>query len=194
MKLYSNPTVSSPGRSVVKDQKANNYDWGMAEELYKNVPKKGMLPANSRGEIQNSGKTPKVNLISNNLYTDDEGRYWVAVGPNVMNPSHQQNQQISVSEMKYGTKMDIVVVDETTNTKYYIPAVVGDVKEHSYPNGLYQTGVPFDSKRPTVIGDGSTVEFMGYDITTLVNGKSSVNITNNYKLLEIIVYDGVYNY
>lgn len=91
--------------------------------------------------------------------------------------------------MKFGTKLDIVVLDESTNTKYYIPAVVGDAKEHSAPDGLYQTGVPFDPNRITVEGDGSTIEFMGYDIT-----EHSVNITNNYKLIEIIVYDGIYNY
>lgn len=47
-----------------------------------------------------------------------------------------------------------------------------------------------DESRPTVEGDGSTVEFLGYDIL-LKDGKSSVNVTNNYKLIEIIVYDGV---
>lgn len=50
-------------------------------------------------------------------------------------------------------------------------------------------GVPFSSSGTTVIGDGSTVEFMGYDIV-----ENSVNLTNNYKLIEMIVYDGVTNY
>ena len=47
-----------------------------------------------------------------------------------------------------------------------------------------------DEARPTVERDGSTVEFLGYDIL-LKDGKSSVNVTNNYKLIELIVYDGV---
>ena len=46
-----------------------------------------------------------------------------------------------------------------------------------------------DESRPTVEGDGSTVEFLGYDIL-LKDGKFSVNVTNNYKLIELIVYDG----
>ena len=46
-----------------------------------------------------------------------------------------------------------------------------------------------DESRPTVEGDGSTVEFLGYDIL-LKDGKSSVNVTNNYKLIELIVYNG----
>lgn len=46
-----------------------------------------------------------------------------------------------------------------------------------------------DESRPTVEGDGSTVEFLGYDIL-LKDGKSSVNVTNNYNLIELIVYNG----
>ena len=104
----------------------------------------------------------------------------------------QKNCEIK-EEIHYGTKLDIVVLDEKTATEYYIPAVVGDAKEHSKPDGLYQTGVPFDVSRPTVEGDRSTIEFMGYDI--LFNGeKCSANVTNNYKLIKIIVYDGNLNY
>lgn len=54
-----------------------------------------------------------------------------------MNPNHLPNDEISPSEMKYGTKIDIVVLDEKDNKKYYIPAVVGDAKEHSSPDGLW---------------------------------------------------------
>lgn len=201
LQLYSNPTVSVTGRPVKKHANAANYDWGMTEELNGNVSASGMLTKNSRDVIQNAGAVPQVNVISNNLYTDDEGRYWVAVAPNVMNPNYNGSSKISDNDMQYGTKLDIVVLDESTtpSTTYYIPAVVGDAKEHSAPDGLYQTGVPFDSSRPTINPgvDRNTVEFMGYDIKdTIINGvsKSSVNITNNYKLEKLIVYDGVYNY
>ena len=50
-----------------------------------------------------------------------------------------------------------------------------------------------DESKPTVEGDGSTVEFLGYDIL-LKDGKSSVNVTNNYNLIELIVYNGGENY
>jgi hypothetical protein len=97
-----------------------------------------LLPVNARNI---TGKIPIK--TTNNLYVDDTGRYWIAVGPNVMNPNFTGNN-ITDKDMQYGTKLDIVVLDETINTKYYIPAVVGDTKEHSAPNGIYQTGVPFD--------------------------------------------------
>ncbi len=184
--LYTKPTVEETGRKVSKHSKANNYDWAMPEELNGNVSKKGELPKNCR----EATGILEADLTINNLYIDSEERYWVAVGPNVMNQNHDKNSKITVEEMHYGTKLDIVVLDESTGTKYYIPAVVGDVKEHSKPDGLYQTGIPFDESRPTVEGDGSTVEFLGYDIL-LKDGKSSVNVTNNYKLIELIVYDGV---
>ena len=174
LRLYTKPTVEGKGRDVFRHENAKLYDWAMPEELKDNVSEKGVLPKNCR----NVTGILQADLTSNNLYIDLEERYWVAVGPNVMNPEHNENSEIKEEEMHYGTKLDIVVLDEKTATEYYIPAVVGDVKEHSKPDGLYQTGVPYDVSRPTVAGDGSTIEFMRYDI--LFNGgKCSVNVTNN---------------
>ena len=150
----------------MESQKPQKYRLRDSERLFS---KKGELPKNCR----EATGILEADLTINNLYIDSEERYWVAVGPNVMNQNHDKNSKITVEEMHYGTKLDIVVLDESTGTKYYIPAVVGDVKEHSKPDGLYQTGIPFDESRPTVEGDGSTVEFLGYDIL-LKDGKSSV--------------------
>lgn len=97
-----------------------------------------------------------------------------------MNPKHKSNEKVTIDEMKYGTKLDIVVLDEDTNTNYYIPAVVGDVKEHTWPNGLYQTGKQIPTGTLSIGNDdGSTIEFMG----------KTREGTDNYKLVEIIVYD-----
>ncbi len=41
--------------------------------------------------------------------------------------------------------MDIYVKDKQSN-EYYIPVVVGDIKRHSAPDGLYQTGLEISSK------------------------------------------------
>lgn len=73
--LYKNPTVSAYGRSVLKHPDANNYDWGMPEEL-KGVKglKRGELTSNSKTEIQNAGGKAVVNMTSNNLYTDAEDK------------------------------------------------------------------------------------------------------------------------
>lgn len=97
----------------------------------------------------------------------------------------------------YGTKMDIHVKDRMGN-EYYIPAVLGNLKEHSGPDGLYQTGLAIPSGKETGgHADRSMVEFMGDNISKEIVGgqlKSLVNRSNNYEILEIIVYDGVLNY
>lgn len=202
LKLYSNPTVSGGGRNVPKHKDAASFDWAMDEEINDGERDGNWFASSSYAyrEITKMG-TFSLQTTSNNLYTDAEGRYWVAVGPNVVNPEHSKEKKetdIDASEMYYGTKLDIVVENEF-GERYYIPAVVGDAKEHSYPDGLYQTGVPFNKNRSTDTSSaGNTVEFIGYDISKKIYDdgkiKSSINVTNSYKIVEIIVYDGVFNY
>lgn len=196
LKLYLNPTVNVEGRPVPKHPDANNFDWAMPENLSgKDSFENGSA---AHGEITKYGKFD-VEMSSNNLYIDSAGRYWVAVGPNVMNKDRPKvHGPIYAAEMNYGTKLDIVVEDKE-GRRYYIPAVVGDVKGHSFPDGKYQTGIPFDEKEEECPETaGNTVEFLGYDITKKVyedgKEKSSINVTNNYKLIEILVYDGEVNY
>lgn len=196
LKLYLNPTVPIEGRPVPKHSKAKNYDWAMPENLQDENWFENESPAHK--EIIKYGKHD-VKMSSNNLYIDSAGRYWVAVGPNVMNPYRPKvHGLIYAKEMNYGTKLDIVVEDKE-GKKYYIPAVVGDAKAHSYPDGEYQTGEPFDEKDEKCPETaGNTVEFLGHNITKRVyedgKKKSSINVTNNYKLIEILVYDGEVNY
>lgn len=198
LKLYKKPTVFGKGRHVPKHKKAKNYDWAMEEELRSNGFDWFMTSSPAHDEIAGEGNMD-VEMTSNNLYTDSEGRYWVAVGPNVMNPEHSKKRvQIDAKEMNYGTKLDIVVEDRE-GVLYYIPAVVGDAKEHSYPDGLYQTGIPFDlSLDEGDLDDRNTIEFIGCNIVWNLGEDgmyhSSINATNDYKLIEIIVYDGVFNY
>ena len=110
-----------------------------------------------------------------------DGRDWVAVGPNVMNPNHQGTDACTASEMKYGTSIDIVLVD-TTGQEYYVPCVVGDCKAHTYPNGIYQTGDAFPN------GINSHPQNKDYSIIEFC-GKVSLEGLEQYKIKEIIVYD-----
>jgi len=201
--LYYEPTVSGEGRTVERHPKAAVYDWGMAEDLSGQKGENWFAEESPvHDEIIQYGEF-QVMVNSNNMYTDYEGRYWVAVGPMVMNPDYPREQvhyDIPADAMHYGTKIDIVVEDEEEN-RYYIPAVVGDAKEHSYPDGSFQTNVPFNVDRPQENkgnNNTNTIEFIGYGIPKKIYDdgelKSTINITNNYKLIEIIVYDGIYNY
>ncbi len=189
LRLYSNPTVPGTGRTVAKHINANNYDWGMGEEA-------ADINTEARKQIVAAGGIVVTNKENNNLFSDTEGRYWVAVGPRVVEKTVNLNKELQASDFKYGTKLDIVVLDETTSTTYYIPAVLGDIKAHSWPDGLYQTGKYIPSGVLEVgYDDGSSVEFIGSNILKdSTTGKSSVNITNNYRLISMIVYDGVVNY
>jgi hypothetical protein len=199
LRLYSEPTLSLKGRTVVKHPDAKNYDWAVPEELKKDGNKENFSTSSMAAKmIKELGNTLEVHKEKNNVYTDLDGRYWVAIGPKYMNPYHTSNMKIKPEKMNYGTKIDIHVVGQHDGKDYYIPAVVGDVKEHSKPDGLYQTGVPFDSKRITVEGDGSTVEFIGYGITEFVDpkdgiSKTTINYTNEFKLIELIIYDSTNN-
>lgn len=60
---------------------------------------------------------------------------------------------------------------------------------------MYQTGISIpDGIRASENVDFSTVEFMGKDIFRDEENRSAVNITNDYELIDIIVYDNVTNY
>ncbi len=208
LKLYLSPTVSEKGRSVPKHPDAANWDWAMEEELHDDKKNLDWFEKSSPAQkyITQKGGKFDANRLENGLYVDGEGRYWVAVGPNVVNPGHskeKQDNRIDISAIFPGTKIDIKVQcgkeGEHDGEIFYIPAVVGDAKEHSYPDGMYQTGDPFYKKLPKIPGNSNSVEFIGYDIEQKVyeegqEPKSCVNVTNNYKIIEIIVYDGVFNY
>jgi len=172
LKVYNAPTVEGGGRTVIKHTASKNYDWAMYEGLT------GINPY-AKGEIEKNGGKVTVVSGSRGELTDETGRYWVAVGPNVMTPTHTSDKKITLETMKYGTKMDILVEGNDGN-RYYIPAVVGDVKAHTSPGGLYQTGLGFPGEKDYPLhNDGSTVEFMG---------KTRAG-TDQYLLIGIIVYD-----
>jgi hypothetical protein len=150
---------------------------------------------NSIRQITANGGNVQINVLDNGLYVDDEGRYWVAIPPAFMNALPEPGMPISEEGMKYGTKIDIFVICQHEGTELFIPAVVGDVKNHSWPEGMYQTGMQFpDGVFMEGHDDKSTIEFIGWNIATDEDGKSIVNLTNNYIIHGIIVHDDVYNY
>lgn len=122
----------------------------------------------------------EVNRSDTGVLTDKDGRYWVAVGPNVMNPDHTGSQKCSASEMNYGTKVDIVLEDENGNVSYMY-CVVGECKAHTYPDGIHQTGDAFPNGTDShpANADDSVVEFCG----------NAPEMINGLKVKEIIVYD-----
>ena len=127
------------------------------------------------------GDANHTHTDENGVLTDDEGRYWIAVGPKVMNPAHADNAECSATEMNYGTKIDVVLEDQNGN-KVYVYCVVGCCKAHTYPDGIHQTGNAFPNgtdPHPRN-ADDSVVEFVGEAPDWADDG---------YKIVEVIVYD-----
>lgn len=85
-----------------------------------------------------TGSDPVINTGTGGEYINANGDYWIAVGPNVVNPNHKSDAVITPEEMYAKGRLDVVVQD-ADGTKYYIPAVVGDAKNHTWSNGIIQT-------------------------------------------------------
>lgn len=169
--LSSSPTKSNSGRVVEIPSDAIPSLWAMKE---------GQTKINYYAKLI-IGDTNEVNIGSEGELLDKDDRYWIAVGPKVMNPDFQNDDTIYAEDMNYGTLLDVVICDNDDNI-YYIKAVVGDAKAHTYPNGIYQTGDAFPNGTDSHPNnnDGSIIEFMG---------KGSIKGFTEYDIVEIIVYD-----
>lgn len=94
-------------------------------------------------------------------------------------------------KLKYGTSIDVIVRDSNFNI-YYIPGIVGDIKEHTLSiedgvavNGIYQTGVSWVTGKGDAVADadGAVIEFIRapHDEDDLIR-------TPEFDILGIIVY------
>lgn len=100
--------------------------------------------------------------LENNVIVNEDGRYWIAVGPNLINENYSKDGEVKADDFVYGTYIDIIVSDSATGEVYYIPCVLGDVKNHTYPDGQFHTGIPYpnSSDKSTAKADYSYVEFI----------------------------------
>ncbi|MCR4678979.1 MAG: RHS repeat-associated core domain-containing protein [Lachnospiraceae bacterium] len=167
LKLYNTNTFSGSYRVVEIPSEADLARWAMRENRLKINKYAGDLHEVIIGDSQE--------------LLDENGRYWVAVGPNVMNPNHSPDKKVTAEEMKYGSYIDVVLIDEYGH-EYYVPCVVGDAKAHTYPTGIIQSGNGFPGgcdPHPDN-NDGSIIEFIG---------KASLSGLTDYMIKEIIVYE-----
>jgi hypothetical protein len=176
LNLYNSPTVSMNGRIVVIPplEGWNPFNW-YAFENHKDIN------VWSKVQMGIEGTAYEVHIGSNGELIDAEGRYWIAVGPNVMNPNHQPEEEITLEEMQYGTKVDVVLRHDD-GTIVYLPCIIGDVKAHTWPNGVLQTGYAFPNgvDYHPIPKIGWPIEFIG---ATLPDGLIE------YEIVMIIVYD-----
>lgn len=132
-----------------------------------------------------TGSNPVINVGTEGDYTDANGNYWMAVGPNVVNPDHKSDESITPAEMYAKGKLDVVVKD-SNGTLYYIPGVVGDTKAHTWSNGIIQTFKIYPKGAFTSAGGNFNglvcAEFIG-----ALSGK--LTGLGNFSIEEIIFYE-----
>lgn len=146
LKMYTSPTgsngrtVSMPTVSSFKGSDGFTYSFTKRSYWWSNEDYEtaGINPY-AKAQIKKvTGKDPVINIGSWGQKTNEKGDYWIAVGPNVVNPKHASNVSPTAEEMYAKGRLDVVVKDEA-GTLFYIPAVVGDTKNHTWSNGIIQT-------------------------------------------------------
>ncbi len=196
LKMYTSPTSTATGRdvdipTVSEFTGSDGYSYSFTNDNYWYAYENPYTSGNyinpyAYNQIKKvTGSYPIINIGSNGEYTDENGNYWMAVGPNVVNPNHRSDEAITPEEMYGRGKLDVVVKD-SKGTRYYIPGVVGDAKAHTWDNGVIQTfkSYPYgelDSARGNFNGK-VCAEFIGN-----LSGKFSG--FRDYSIEKIIFYD-----
>ena len=201
--LYDTPTVWRKGRLVQipldrprwADETPSGYSasWKSYEPGSSNIDgatgEMKFLNDSAYDEARIRGLLPEAKKAGM-IKTEVQGieRYWVAVGPRVIIPEYSiTGKKPQATEMKIGTCMDVILRDSNYNI-FFVPTIIGDVKEHTYPNGIYQTGYSWDSTEDegSWDSDAAIIEFIRKppvpEDDTLMN-------TTEFDILGIIVYD-----
>ncbi|MDE6742350.1 MAG: hypothetical protein K2J95_00545, partial [Lachnospiraceae bacterium] len=130
-------------------------------------------------------------------------RYAVALGPTLQNPNFNFENNgiglttdkygrivIDVDYMSYGTCVDVVIIEDSV--PYFIPAIIVDVKEHTYPSGLVQTYENFNHEvdNPNNAQSGNIVEWYHFQYENNdVNNNNRSNALRSYnKDASILIY------
>lgn len=181
--LYDGPTVASNRARVVDVRKVLEADnrslrkWAMGEGF----PTAKSAFANKYAFTDEGGGIVKEEC--NPVTQMYRGRHLAAFGPGVVMENYV-GQYVTLQDMKYGTYVDVVVLDDD-GTEYWIPCVVADAKVHTYSNGIYQTGIrrnqdgSFDDQS-LKHADDSVVEFCTQ--TSFIKGLSK------YRIDRLVVY------
>lgn len=153
-KLYDSPTLSTKGeryfcKKIYADNGQEPYGalQSFGEDIHLNKNKKGV-------KFENVDFNPEKGTI---LYKGIE-RYAIALGPKLQNPEFdiKKKQQIEADEMAYGTCVDISI--EMDGRVYYIPAIIVDVKAHTFPTGIIQSDESYEEEEEDENGNNNENE------------------------------------
>ncbi len=138
-RLYDGPTVEGEGReyyfSDIYDEYGQDFEsLGGALQAFGG---EGSVLNDKSGQIRYEGNGDGLDTRWGTLMYKGVERHAIALGPALQNTEFttDKNGQIKADDMIYGTCVDITIcLKEET---YYIPAVVVDVKAHTYGSGGY---------------------------------------------------------
>ena len=177
----------------IKRDGISNVDWYSYEEY---TTEDGKLTINKYAveQYKNIGGKVSEQPDANGAFVNEKGRYWVAVGPEILSPGYneqpEEEQTISDNQFKYGTEIDVVLQNSKDKSEVYIECIIGDVKAHTYPNGVFQTGDAYPNCSSKDDGskhrNGSYIEFINAPKfeDNYINGNMS-----DYVVIDIIVYE-----
>lgn len=178
-------------RENLKDE-GSSIDWYSFENQTKKNP-------NAEEKLQG------MDFISNNgILVDQFDCYWITLGPGVFIKNYPENGKCQISEFeKYiGCRVDVVLKKIEEDTYVYFECIwSGNIKEHTYNNGIFQTGKPYPEaywgkqtyingvtvdtyEPPADYKNGSIVEFTGK------NPGNSTDLSK-YVVEYLIVYNTV---
>lgn len=183
-RLYSAPTLST--KHVI-------YNCGDLYDEY-NVEPCGALQSFCEKEVYNMGKSgityggQEPNIEKGTLIYNGIERHAIAIGPTLQNPDFRLNdkKEIVADDMIYGTCVDIAI--ELEGERYYIPAIIVDVKAHTAEGGygIFQTGYDFAGNYEDTGKIGPIVEW--YVVKETEEGNKSSGLGQFNSNSSIIIY------
>lgn len=115
-------------------------------------------------------------------------RHAIALGPKLQNPDWVSGPAKG-KDMAYGTAVDVAIQMDDGNT-YYIPAIITEIKAHTYPTGILQTGDSLASNSNTAKKEGTNI-VEWYTVKEVPENKSAGLNYYNTKGSLIIYRDAV---
>jgi len=167
LKLYANPTVAGTPDRIIDLEKDEQGELRPKPASWAFFENKTYISKYVRDYLELDGITPVVKPGAKNALINENGRYWIAVGPKVLAPNYPDSGKCEAGDPnfykkgvynKWNCRIDIVVKDDAGN-EYYIPCVPGDIKHVTYNNGIFQSGWSYpngggpypDNKEPCAI-------------------------------------------
>ena len=135
---------------------------------------------------------------ANGALVDENGRYWIAVGPKVFNPNYPDTGPLWFSDngLTLGAKVDVLIKHKTTNELAYIYTVIGDIIAHTYNpgkqgHGIIHSGIPYpnswNAKHEINPKTGTNIFPAGLTSVEFIRTTEPTNLSQ-YEIVKLIVY------